>query len=240
MSIPASCRSSVGSHTLVEGQGSHVGSHYAVKDAGRPLRILIVPKQVGGSLEHDRGRGHEHITVEGRAAQVDTAKSGGRPHPRTDHMIGTALALKALLGIPADGSETFVIDRGPIHVFDCMAMANSSLCSKVGTDASGQGSNVMIRNCTTHLARTVQILRPNAIVTQGYSKVGWSPSKAAAEILGIPLPEKYSVTTVDTQNEPVAFVAAAHPSRNWFTTTAPAWRELEPLLHQARRVALGL
>jgi hypothetical protein len=236
--MQGSCRDSVGNHALVAGQGSYVGTRYALSDDGRPLRVLIVPKQVGGSLDQDGGRGHEHVTVDGRAAQVDTAKSGARPHPRTNHMIGTALALKILLGMPADAPEAFVLDGETVHVFDCMAMANSTLCSMVGTDASGQGSNVMFRNCMRHLARTIEILRPNVIVAQGWSAGSWSPSKAVATGLGISMSPKNSMTTVETSHGPVALVAAVHPSRNWFTTTMPGWRELEPILHRARMAAL--
>ena len=233
------CRTSVGKRTLVEGQGSHVGSHYAIEFDGHALRILVVPKQVGGSLEHDRGRGHEHISVEERASQVDTAKSGARPHPRTDHMIGTALALKVLLGLPANGSDTFILDGERVHVFDCMAMANSTLCSMVGADASGQGSHTMLRNCTVHLAQTIEILRPNVIIAQGYSKTGWSPSRAVAQVLGIPTPVKNSLALIERVQGDVAFVAAVHPSRNWFTTGMPTWVQLAPVFEAARTAALS-
>ncbi len=225
--------------TLVEGQASYVGTRYALADSGRPLRILVVPKQVGGSLAQDRGRGYEHITVEGRAIQVETAKAGQRPHPRTDHMIGTALALKVLLGLPVNKAETFLLEGEMTHVFDCMALANATLCSMVGSDASGQGSNTMIQNCTEHLARTVAILRPNVLLAEGYNKTGWSPSKAAAQVLRVPLPPKNSLTTVDAPHGQVAFISAVHPSRNWFTPTMPSWIELEPLLGKARGIALG-
>lgn len=236
----SACRKSVGQgQVLVEGQASHVGPCYSLEDGGRPLRILVVPKQVGGSLDHDRGRGDEHITVGERALQVETAKFGRRPHPRTDHMIGTGLALKALLGLPINGPEIFSLDGGQSHVFDCFAMANSTLCSRVGADASGQGSTQMFKNCLIHLKRTLEILEPNVVVAQGWAKTGWSPSRAVAAVLDVPLPPRNSLATVNVGRRRVAFVAAVHPSRNWFTTKMDAWQDLHPTFQHARVAALG-
>jgi hypothetical protein len=233
------CRASVGpGRTMVEGQATHVGSCYSLADDGRPLRILVVPKQVGGSLEHDKGRGEEHVTVEQRGAQVDTAKSGRRPHPRTNHMIGTGLALKVLLGLPVDGPETLSLGGHPTHVFDCFAMANSTLCSRVGGDAAGQGSTRMFENCLAHLRRSIEILKPNVIVAQGWGKTGWSPSRAVAAVLRVPLPPKNAFVKGDANYGMVAFAACVHPSRLWFTTNMPAWRELEPVFRAARAAAL--
>jgi hypothetical protein len=234
------CRASVGpGRIMVEGQATHVGSCYSLADDGRPLRILVVPKQVGGSLEHDKGRGEEHVTVEQRGAQVQTAKSGRRPHPRTNHMIGTGLALKVLLGLSVDGPETISLDGQQAHVFDCFAMANATLCSRVGADASGQGSSCMFEGCVTHLRRTIEILKPNVIVAQGWDKTGWSPSRAVAAVLRVPLPTKNTFVRADATRGTVAFVAGVHPSRHWFTTNMTAWKELEPAFRHARASALA-
>ena len=235
-----SCRSSVGAaRVMIEGQGSYVGACYGLTDGGKPLRILVIPKQVGGSLDQSGDRGHEHVTLDRRGAQVASASFGPRPHPRTDHMIGTALALKVLLGFPAAGPETVSINGDQLHVFDCFAMANATLCSRVGDDASGQGSARMFESCLSHLRQTIAILEPNVVVAQGWSKTGWSPSRSAATILGVPLPQKNSLTVTNSAHGPVAFIAAVHPSRNWFTTTMPSWRELEPVLTDARVAVLG-
>jgi hypothetical protein len=233
------CRPSVGrGRTLVEGQLSHVGSCFSLEDDGRPLRILIVPKQVGGSLDHQRGRGSEHVTVEGRARQVDTAKSGDRPHPRTPHMDGTALALKVLLGLPVDGKETIAFDGERAHVFDCFAMANATLCSRVGTDASGQGSSTMFEQCLHHLRRTIGVLMPNVVVAQGWNKTGWCPSRAVAEALDVPTPPKNSCVSVTANYGLVALVAAVHPARNWVTPSMTSWGKIEAALREARAIAL--
>ncbi len=234
------CRDSVGAdRVLVEGQGIHVGVRYALRDNRRALRILVVPKQVGGSLAHGKGRGTAHVTVDGRSAQVESAKFGPAPHPRTGHMSGTALALKTLLGLAAGGPEMVKVGDESVHVFDCFAMANATLCSKVGSDASGQGSSIMFANCTVHLARTIQILSPNVVIAQGWDKRGSSPSRAVSEVFGMPLQDKNSVVTFEGSHGRVAFVSAVHPSRNWSAASMAVWRDLEPVFAEARAIALG-
>jgi hypothetical protein len=229
------CRESVGfGRTLVEGQLSHVGSCYSLQDNGRPIRILVVPNQVGGSLDHDKGRGTEHVTVDGRAAQVDSAKSGDRPHPRTPHMDGTALAIKVLLGIGDGGEETLSLGGELAHVFDCYSMANATLCSRVDVDSSGQGSDTMFKHCLEHLRRTFDILAPNVVIAQGWRATGWSPSRAVAEALDVPKPAKNSCSSVATGRGRVALVAVVHPARYWMTSTMPSWRQVRGALQQAR------
>jgi hypothetical protein len=66
------CRGSIGEDQLIEGQLSHVGEGYEVRDHGRPLRILVVGMQVGGSSQ-SRGA-LSHITLDERTRQVETAK----------------------------------------------------------------------------------------------------------------------------------------------------------------------
>lgn len=235
----ASCRGSVGRATLVEGQASFVGSHYGLTQAGRELRILVVPQQVGGALAHGRDRGDEHVTVGERAAQVETSKYGQRPYPRTAHMVGTEHALQVLLGMAADGDPEIDVTGGRVHVFEAMAMANATLCSRVLSDAAGQGSATMIKNCERHLKRTAELLRPNVILAQGYGKSGPSPSRAVASMLGLGLPQKTSLTIAPAAWGEVAFVAATHPSRNWAAHTSAKWRELEPVLRATRAHVLG-
>jgi hypothetical protein len=198
-----------------------------------------VPKQVGGSLEHGKGRGDEHVSVEIRGTQVEAAKYGVRPHPRTAHMDGTALALKVLLGLPVHGTEILSLGGEDVHVFDCFSMANATLCSRVGKDASGQGTATMFQRCRMHLRRTIDILRPSVILAQGWDKSGWSPSSTTAAALGIPKPPKNSCTIVESAYGRAALVAAVHPARNWVTTNMPAWLEVERALVQARTHVCG-
>lgn len=226
---------------FVEGQLSHVGRCYDLLDAGRPLRIAIISKQVGGSLEHGRNRGHEHVSVAERARQVETAKYGARPHPRTNHMVGTELALKVLLGVgDNDDPEVEVIGRDRVHVFDCMALLNATLCSRVGTDSSGQGSVTMFAKCRVHLAQSIDILQPNVILAEGWTASARGPDASvagtAAQVLGLRSEGlgHASLTTTTAAWGPVAYVSAYHPARHWFTTSRSHWQELMPVLRQAR------
>jgi hypothetical protein len=152
-------------------------------------------------------------------------------------MDGTALALKSLLHLPIHGSDTTVLDGEQVHVFDCFAMANATLCSRVGNDASGQGTSTMFTNCQVHLRETIHLLRPTVIVAQGWDKGGWSPSRASATALGIPMPAKNSCTVVDIQYGRAALATVVHPARNWVTPNMPAWAEVERALVEARASA---
>jgi hypothetical protein len=230
---------------LVEGQLSHVGRTYDLLDLGRPLRIAIVSKQVGGSLDHGGNRGYQHVSVAERSRQVDTAKYGARPHPRTNHMVGTELALKVLLGLdPRADPVVELAGSDPAHVFDCMALLNATLCSRVGSDSSGQGSTTMFSQCRAHLAHSFEILEPNVVVAEGWTAGARGPDASVAgtvaQILGVRSDLGHAaLATVMAPWGPVAFVCAYHPARHWFTTSRGYWQQLEPVLEHARAHALS-
>lgn len=233
-----SCRRSVGKATLVEGQASFLGSHYGLTQHGRELRILVVPQQVGGSLAHGGQRGDEHVTMDERRAQVATSMYGQRPYPRTTHMVGTEHALQVLLGLDVDGAREVDIPGGQVHVFETMAMANTTLCSRVVDGAGGQGSVTMIEKCSRHLRQTLKLLEPNIVLTQGWTQSGSSPTTAVASALGVAKPAKNTLTEVRAPWGPVALVAANHPSRNWAEPSRAQWRDLEPVIASARQLVL--
>lgn len=243
----ARCRASMRpGELLVEGQLSHIGPMFDLVDDGRPLRILIVSKQVGGSLADGGGRGHEHVTIEERRAQVDSAKAGTRPHPRTNHMVGSELALKVLAGLEADADPQLTFTDGRrAHVFDCMALTNATLCSRASGDASGQGSDRMFELCRAHLAESIRVLQPTVVVAQGWTKQSaagnaMSVASTVARALGVRTPSSDpALTVVRKEWGSVALVTAYHPARHWFSTSSPYWRRLEPVLREARSVALG-
>lgn len=240
------CRASMRKgESLVEGQLSHIGSSFDLADDGRPLRVVVVSKQVGGSLSDGGGRGHEHVTIDERRLQVDSAKQGRQPFPRTRHMMGTELALKVLLGLEVSDAPFVTLQGGrTAHVFDCMALVNSTLCSRSGGDASGQGSEVMFELCRPHLAETMRILEPTIVVAQGWTRKSaegheQSVASTVASALGGRIAASHpSVSLAVCEWGTTAVVTAYHPARKWFTASAPYWRQLEPVLRQARSLSL--
>ena len=55
-------------------------------------------------------------------------------------MVGTELALKVLIGGGADGCPEIATYSGAVHVFDCFALADATLCSAAEpTTARGEG-----------------------------------------------------------------------------------------------------
>jgi hypothetical protein len=235
------CRSSMrAGQQLVEGQLSHVGDHYELSSDGLALRIVVVSKQVGGSLDHGRDRGHEHVSVARRSEQVESAKYGAMPHPRTSHMVGTELALKILLGGDAGGPATLVIGHNRPHVFDCMALVNSTLCSRAGDNSGGEGSRTMFGECRRHLAETMTILAPTIVLAQGWSSAtaktgGPSVANTVSAVFGTPPPRTDPHMAVKAMPwGDVAIVTAYHPSRHWSAASTPYWKRLEPILQAAR------
>ena len=225
------CRSSAGSLDFAEGQLSHVGDRYDLHENGKPLRILVVPMQTG--------RNDQHVTIAQRAAQVETGKPiSARPMPRTPHMDGTALALKTLLGIPLADSDDLMVGNRLAHVFDCFAMHNATLCSRLTGSAAGGGSRDMYEMCVSHLREAIRILEPSIIIAQGWTKAGQSPSQSVARALQVPLPGRGTCTAVDARHGPLAFVAVVHPARSWPRPSKLFFAEVEPALQEARRVAL--
>ncbi|HAM23352.1 MAG TPA: hypothetical protein DCQ04_14020 [Actinobacteria bacterium] len=243
----ARCRSSVrASERFVEGQLSHVGPSYELVVEGRSMRILVVSKQVGGSLDNGGDRGHEHVSVDDRTAQVDSAKWGPNRHPRTNHMVGTELALKVLINGDADGPREVRTANGDVHVFDCFALANATLCSAAKIDSSGEGSSTMFSNCQRHLQETIRILEPTVVIAQGWSAAAArvnGPSTAWAVSTAFGRRTPVTDPTLAVCRQPwgdVAVITAYHPARHWFSTSAPYWQRIAPLLLQARNMATRL
>ena len=234
------CRASVKEgQQLVEGQLSHLGIQYDLTEAGRAIRIVVVSKQVGGSLDHGGDRGHEHVSLTRRSEQVETAKYGPMPHPRTNHMVGTELALKLLLGGNPYDRPTVEIGQSRSHVFDCMALLNSTLCSRSGGNSSGEGSRTMFDECRRHLAETITVLEPTIVLAQGWSSAtartgGASVANTVAAVFDIPQPMSDPLLTMTAMPwGDVAIVSAYHPARHWSAPTTPYWRRLEPVLREA-------
>ena len=153
-------------------------------------------------------------------------------------MVGTEHALQVLLGLDVDGAREVDIPGGQVHVFETMAMANTTLCSRVVDGAGGQGSVTMIEKCSRHLRQTLKLLEPNIVLTQGWTQSGSSPTTAVASALGVAKPAKNTLTEVRAPWGPVALVAANHPSRNWAEPSRAQWRDLEPILASARQLVL--
>lgn len=157
-------RSSQAGASYTAGQLSHVGHHYDLLVSGRPARTLVIAMETG--------RAREGVTLKERHAEV--MKSASLTFSaRNPHMRGVMSALRLAVGRDpgADrAGEHLDLDgaRAPVHLFDAYAMANMRLCSAVVTGTSKSlGNPTMSRNCTPHLAATVEILEPTLCIVQG-------------------------------------------------------------------------
>lgn len=230
------------------GQLSYVGSHYVLNDALGPLRILVIGMQTG----EDRS----HTTMKFRAGQVLGAAAQSQ-RDSTRHMDATAAALGVLLGVdPHD--DTVVVDDSPVHLFNCFALANASLCSAAKPGAGidplvgrgGSPPDIFYKNCRPHLQATIAALRPTVVIVQGRRKSGWSPSRALEDVA--------RCTTVDGDDQLVRaelryedgaathrFVATLFPhpgvkdERSWQAGWGSRYfkTEVAPRLRSARRLA---
>ena len=162
----AQCRPSAEGdcNSFAAGQLSYVGDGYAAEENGVPMRILIAPIQAGPEAP---------ISMERRRKQVRCRIKG----KRNPHMRGVTLMLQVLWGFPPDKKSEYI--DGDLHVLDAFAMANSTLCSKTdGESRQGEPTDCMRGNCSTHLRRTIELLEPTIIVTQGQK----TPKKTLEDI----------------------------------------------------------
>ena len=163
--------------TFKEGQLSHVGKHYDLTMAGRPLRIVVVGQEVGAA-------GGPHVTLAQRHRNIHHGSGlekrfdGDGVHERRNpHMRGTTLAIRAILGRPGTdhATEFLEMDGERVHMFDCFALVNRLLCAAhtAGT-SEGRSTRTMLSNCERHFAVTLEILEPTIVVIQGVKVWNWS------------------------------------------------------------------
>ena len=167
------CRGSRSGLPFHHGQMSHVGRHYDLEVAGRPMRIVLVGQEYGKT--------QECVGLAKRSERI--ALSAGKGFQgRNRHMGGTSSILRLLLGREpgADEAGERLLDG---HVFDGFALVNYLLCTALKKprnreqDACGGGeghsSPIMRRNCGRHFRRTLEILEPTVIVAQGIGVGKW-------------------------------------------------------------------
>ena len=231
------CRSSIpGNHGLAAGQLSYVGSGYATTDDHKPLRILVVSMQVGDAeAPVSMGRRTEQVRV--RIPQA--------PKDRNAHMRGVTFALQLLFGREPVPEQEFLDDG--THVLDAYAMANSALCSNLPTQGEsrrGAPTGTMLERCGLHLRRTIEILQPTVIHTQGRKRAGQSTHSTLADIADET--DWTSDWNAHVRIGPVDAIwcSLPHPSSGppqaWQWTTSKFFEEVAaPNLRAARELALG-
>ncbi len=220
-----------------EAQGYGVGPCYDLsKDDGVPFRVLIVPMEAGG--------GGKYGSIAQRRAEPL------KPCPeRNPHMKGVTFALQLAFGLPVTCSDDpegemlhFTNRVQPAHLFECYAMANSTLCSAVATAGgrAGRGTAVMRKNCARHLQETIGILQPTLVISQGSGLV-----KTLRGSFGVTRPMSTNLGTnlarCDLNGNRFVWVALRHPTRNWSTIDRPYFRDtVVPAIREARKRALKL
>jgi hypothetical protein len=213
-----------------EGQLSYVGPHYDLRSSGRELRVLIVPMETGGPPGH--------VSIDERSRQV-RGRIRDAFGSRNPHMRGVTLAIQLAFGLPlgtSDG-EWLSSNIGPIHILDGYAMANLLLCSAVhaGTKTS-KATSTMRANCIEHLVKTIEILEPTLIISQGKTV---EPTLRAAFEADEQIDER--VWKARCAASEFVWVPLHHPTRNWESPGRPYFREVvAPAITQARTAVLGI
>lgn len=236
-----------------EAQGHSVGSHYALSTSdGVPLRVLVVPMEAGG--------GGHYFSVNARTKAVRDSgdhpwyKNSSGKEPRNAHMKGVTLALRLALKLPyndGDGSPLVdsdtervgFTDGSAAHLFECFAMANLLLCSAVDKSGSqkSKANTVMRDNCAEHLKKTVEILEPTLVISQGWSLVDtlWN-TLGVTHQTKLDAPNCY-LTDCRLNGNRFTWVALYHPTRNWSSIKQPYFKEtVVPATTAARKRALEL
>jgi uracil-DNA glycosylase len=225
----------------VEGQLSHVGSHYDMFENDVPWRIVVVGLEAGSQ--------DEHVSLDDRRTAVADSKRKSF-ELRNPHMKGTTSALRLAFGREPgedrDG-ELLPIGRNFRHVFDCFALANKRLCSAI--DASGvdgrrnRAAKVpdMDATCLPHLEATIRILEPTLIVLQGAGLRGLIHPRLRKARSVMPLLEVAEFGGVETMI--ANFYHPAYPDNalNWGTYAGGPYlcKTVAPVIAAARTYWLG-
>lgn len=212
-----------------EGQLSYVGPHYDLQCGGRDLRLLVVPMENGGPPGH--------VSLDERSRQVrvrirDSFRS------RNPHMRGVTLALQLAFGLPLGTSEGEWLPSsiGPIHILDAYAMANLLLCSAVvANTTTSKATPTMRANCAEHLVKTIEVLEPTLIISQGKTV---EPILREAFECDEQVDDR--VWRAKCAGSEFVWVALHHPTRNWESPNRDYFREVvTPAITRARSAALG-
>ena len=220
--------------------------------AGVPFRVLVVPMEAGG--------GDSFFSVPERTDEI--RKSANLPFQkrfpgdkaRNPHMKGVTLALRLALGLPyadlrgqpyiePDEDRVTFTDGSTDFLFECFAMANLLLCSAVAKKSSqaGRGTPVMRENCAHHLVKTIDILQPTLVISQG-----WGLVKTLRDSLGVTREEplnldKCHLYECALNGNRFVWVALYHPTRFWSTINQFYFKEtVVPAIKIARKRALKL
>ena len=168
-------------------------------------------------------------------------------------MKGVTLALRLAFGLPykdrnglpfndlRDEQVDFT-DGAHDHLFECYAMANSTLCSAVATAGgqAGRGTALMRDNCTRHLQAAIGFLEPTLVISQGSGLV-----ETLRDAFGVTDPMSTNLGTnlarCDVDGTQFIWAALRHPTPNWSTINQPYFREtVVPAFKPARKRALKL
>jgi len=174
----STCLGSIGPRErFFEGQLSHVGHHYDLHLNGRPLRIVVVGQEYGGTRTSISLQDRYEELHDGSGLASRYYADSDHP-PRNPHMRGTTSALRVILGkgLGEEWDDEFVqaTSGNRFHLFDAFALVNALLCSAHPIrGAQGRSSKTMRRNCVRHFAATIAILDPTLMILQGEGVQNW-------------------------------------------------------------------
>lgn len=231
------CESSISlDSTFKEGQLSHVGKHYDLRNASQDLRVVVVGQEVAG-------KGKPRTTMAERYARIHDGSGltsrfdGDREHKRRNpHMRGTTLALRSIFGLPGTDhdSEFLSLDGESVHIFDCFALVNRLLCAAhLESTSTGKSTKAMMNNCERHFRATLEILQPTIVVIQGIKVWRWSKSVL------VPVKKRTeNLFECELAGRRVMVAAFTHPSAwgpdRWDSPTSVYFRQVvRPTLRRA-------
>lgn len=179
----ADCKNSGRSrnYDFIPFQLSGIGNYYDLKIDNRDIRIVVSGYEFGDS-DHVRNSSKYYPTKKPKGYvsvnecnDMINENAEDVPGKRWNKIMdGSALLLKELFS--TDGEELSA-NGEKCHVFDCFSFVNMLLCSRCGPKRQSRRTVEMIRNCSWHYIKAMEILEPTILFILGKGNPGFETIK---------------------------------------------------------------
>jgi hypothetical protein len=148
-------------------QLSGVGDFYDLKHNNKKLRVVVTGYEFGANDHLPGSKYYSTKKPNGFVSVNECSDMIREDNQRLPMMKGTALLLKQIFNVNA--GNKLLVNGSNKHIFDCFSFVNMLLCSQCGINRQSSHTITMIRHCSWHYIRAMEILEPTHIFILGKS-----------------------------------------------------------------------